>query len=72
MSCERSERSFRLKVTTIPAIICKIRNSCGNCAITEQISTVTRCVNNAVRESKKVRTTIGEMANGIIYRLKRL
>ena len=66
MSCERSYKSFRLKVTTMPAMICKMRNSCGNGAIKEQIDTMTRCVNNAVRESKKVRTTMGTIANGRI------
>ena len=66
INCERWDNSFKLKVTTIPTMICKIRNSCGNGAMNEQIRIVTKCVNRAVRESKKVRITIGTMAYGKI------
>ena len=69
ISCERSLNSYKLNVTTIPATICNNRNSCGKGTINEQISTIIRCVKSAVRESKKVRTTIGTMANGNIYTL---
>ena len=71
ISCERSDRSLRLNVTTIPAMICNSRNSCGKGTINEQISTMTRWVNKAVRESKKVRTTIGTIAKGSIYTLNK-
>ena len=69
ISCERSLRFLRLNVTTMPAMVCSNRNSCGKGTINEQISTIIRCVKSAVRESKKVRTTIGTMANGNIYTL---
>ena len=66
ISWERSYKSLKLNVTTMPAITCSNRNSCGKGTISQQISTMIRCVNSAVRESKNVRTTIGTIANGRI------
>ena len=72
ISWERSYNSLKLKVTTIPAMIWSNKNSCGKGTISEQISTTIKCVNSAVRESKKVRTTMGTIAYGRIYMLNNL
>ena len=65
-SCDRCDNSLKLNMATNPATVCNKINSYGYRRATDEMSTVVINVMNAVRESRKMRIIIGNMANGMI------
>ena len=63
---ERLDSSRNVKMATRPEANCTMINSYWYFTAAAQISIIVTWVMNAVRESMKTRTNIGDMANGMI------